>query len=51
MLLVAQSGDKGASHPVLLTRGTSKWSSFGFTKQFQKRDSPKFSFGSQNAGA
>jgi hypothetical protein len=34
MLLVAQSGDKGASRPVLLTRGTLKWSTFGFTKQF-----------------
>ena len=34
MLLVAQSGDKGASRPVLLTRGIPKRSSFGFTKQF-----------------
>ena len=38
MLLVAQSGDKGASRPVLLTRGTPKWSSFGFTKQFLELD-------------
>ena len=42
MLLVSQSGDKGASRPVLLTRGTLKWSSFGFTKQFQKACSAKF---------
>jgi hypothetical protein len=32
--LVAQSGDKGASRPVLLTCGTPKWSLFGFSKQF-----------------
>ena len=42
MLLVAQSGDKGASSLGLLTLGTPKWSSFGFTKQFQKVCSPKF---------
>src|SRR5215204_1022459 len=32
--LLQQTTDKGASRPVLLTRGTPKWSSFGFTKQF-----------------
>ena len=42
MLLVAQSDDRGASRPVLLTRGNPKRSSFGFTKQFQKACSAKF---------
>ena len=31
---VAQSGNKGASSPVLPAPGTPKWSPFGFTKQF-----------------
>jgi hypothetical protein len=34
VLLVAQSGDKGASRPFFLTHGTSGSSPFGISKQF-----------------
>jgi hypothetical protein len=38
VFLVSQSGHKRASQPVFPTHGTSEWSTFGFSKQFQKLD-------------
>jgi hypothetical protein len=42
VLLVAQSGDKGASRPLFLTHGTTQWSPFGFSKQSLRVNSQKF---------